>query len=119
MTYFVSATLLTMSECSDGQPIPTWRSIPAYSGEDRYIEINRRRELDNARRLRVEMLTDIEYYSKQADSTTSPGYANELRQHVAQLRALVPVYERLERRLWELQPGGITAPAPRPVRRGD
>lgn len=38
----------------------------------------------------------------------------ELKMQTATLRALIPMYEKQERELWEEQPGGITAPAPRP-----
>lgn len=75
----------------------------------------RRRRLESLRHARAVIQDTIAFYEKMADSgKVPPAIASECRRNAARLRKDIAWYKGEERRLWEEQPGGITAPAPRP-----
>jgi hypothetical protein len=81
------------------------------------LEEQRRNALISVRTGRLVILDRIEVLELTAASDESAGrivLAHRLRKAAKGWRAVVQEYDKMERELLEQQPGGITAPAPRP-----
>ena len=72
-------------------------------------------------RMYLEMLPRAAEFSEEAadfaDRNNMPEKALKYRENALKARLEELKYKKRERELWEQQPGGITAPPPRPVKR--
>jgi len=96
-------------------PIP---HVPSDREFERAIEGQRRYMLESTRATRVFVEDNIKLFEKLlASDIFTLAEASALRADLEEFRENVLWFKQIERDLWEQQPGGITAPAPRPVKR--
>ena len=105
--------------CWRTEPPPLVRPyLELFFEQQRNNENIRRMRLETYRRNRAEIEDDIELIQEMIDTGDfPPADARELRRIQETMRQLAEETKKLERTWWEQQPGGITAPAPRPVKR--
>jgi hypothetical protein len=78
----------------------------------------RSRQLQNTRTIRKFLEENIVLYEEilevMGSKYLTPADASAIRQDIDHVKRRVEELKHIERELWEEQPGGITAPAPRP-----